>query len=96
MNGKRLQILLLVIAVCCFVYFFVIGQINNNLVNLKKKATDLENEYKVAEDVRKSIKFDIESLCSMENYKKIANERNFKKPSKEQVVVLEYDKNKQE
>lgn len=96
MNFRQLKTIFLLILACFIFYFIVIAQINNNLLGLQKEQTELEENYKIIESESNSIKAEIEALLSMKNLEKIAKEKNFSKPTKEQVIYIKNDKDQKE
>jgi cell division protein FtsL len=96
MNGKQIKTIFILILFCFIFYFIVTGQINNNLTNLRIQITDLKENYDILENKSNSMKAEIKSLLSIKNLEKIAEEKNFNKPTKEQKIVLKNDKDKKE
>lgn len=96
MNGKQIKTIFILILACFIFYFIVIGQINNKLTDLRIKITDLKENYDILENKSNSMKAEIKSLLSIKNLEKIAKEKNFNKPTKEQKIILKNDKDKEE
>ena len=96
MNGKQIKTIFILILFCFIFYFIVTGQINNNLTNLRIQITDLKENYDILENKSNSMKAEIKSLLSIKNLEKIAEEKKFNKPTKEQKIVLKNDKDKTE
>ncbi len=96
MNGKQIKTIFILILFCFIFYFIVTGQINNNLTNLRIQITDLKENYDILENKSNSMKAEIKSLLSIKNLEKIAEEKKFNKPTKEQKIVLKNDKDKKE
>ena len=91
MNRKKISLILIVIAICGFFYFFIIGQINNKLVNLLIEKTNLEEEYAILQSESLSMQHEIEELSSFTSLHKVAERKNLKEPKKEQIIVLKDD-----
>ncbi|MBR3653874.1 MAG: hypothetical protein IKN62_00365 [Elusimicrobia bacterium] len=96
MNGTQLKKLFILTLVCFICYFIVIGQMNNKLVSLRIKITDLKENYDILENKSNAMKAEIKALLSIKNLEKIAKEKNFNKPTKEQKIIIQNDKDKEE
>ena len=96
MDKKQIKIIFILTLTCFIFYFIVIGQINNSLFELNKEFTELDENYKIIESESNSIIEEIESLTSLVNLKEIAKEKNLKKPTKDQIIYIKNDKNKEE
>ncbi len=95
MNRKKVSLFFITVAICAFFYFFIIGQINNKLVNLLIEKTNLEEEYAILQSESLSMQDEIEKLSSFTSLHKVAEANNLKEPKKEQIIVLKDDKNKE-
>lgn len=93
MNDKQIKKILLSIGLCIFIYFFSVIQLHNKVIQLSIDNDNLENTYNLLKEDTKYIKSEIEKLLSLNNLEDLAKEKNFKKPTKEQVVMLANDKN---
>ena len=91
MNRKKVSLFFIVVAICAFFYFFIIGQINNKLVNLLIEKTNLEEEYAILQSESLSMQHEIEELSSFTSLHKVAERKNLKEPKKEQIIVLKDD-----
>ena len=88
MNAKQIKIIFLLIIICFIFYNIVTVQIRSKLIDLNIQITELEENYNIVKSKTDSIKGEIESLLSMKNLANIAKDKNLKKPTKEQKIIL--------
>jgi len=92
--SNKIFIIIFVLIGCTILYAFSIIHIKNKVINLEMQATDLEEKYAILKNQSNSIMEEIGYLLSMTNLNKVAIEKNFKRPTKEQIIELTNDKNK--
>lgn len=85
---QRIIAILIFSIIVYIISSIILVQLRNTLVRLDSKVTELEATRNILESETASIKAEIETLLSMTNLKKIAEEKKFVKPSKEQIIHL--------
>lgn len=85
---QRIVITIIFTIIVYIVSSIILIQLKNTLVGFDNKITDLRKEYDLLQSSTNSIKAEIESICSMQNLQKIAENKKFTKPSADQIIYI--------